>query len=206
MLMAWIMGCMITNGGAGGGVCCNPSRPRGARRLARLVSGTLPCRAVSGLSVSWRRPSQPRLACHCHCHLTARRLASSRYQRPRRSATHHPTIPPPHDTATPCHDTIRHAPADAPSTQGPFRLEPRTSNLEPRQHAGTPSCRPSISPPVCFPLAPAASGAACVCITPNAATRFRCASPMDPLSHTPTAPCLGRHPQPAAGRSFHAND
>jgi hypothetical protein len=192
------MGCMITNGGAGGGVCCNPSRPRGARRLARLASGTLPwpCRAVSH--------GQPRLACHCH--FTARRPASSRYQRSR-SAT--PTIPPSHHPTIPRRRVmiqsimLRLTP---PRCRGPS-----ASNLEPHQHAGTPSCHPSISPSVCFPLAPAASGAACVCITPNAATRFRCASPMDPLSHTPTAPCLGRHPPaccllPAAGRSFHAND
>jgi hypothetical protein len=146
------MGCMITNGGAGGGVCCNPSRPRGARRLARLArlaclarlarlaSGTLPwpCRAVSH--------GQPRLACHCH--FTARRPASSRYQRSR-SAT--PTIPPSHDTAAPCHDTINHAPADAPSMQGPFRLEPRTP----------PACRNALLPSFHLALRLLPSGPRC---------------------------------------------
>jgi hypothetical protein len=194
MRMAWIMGCMITNGG----VCCNPSRPRGARRLARrarlarlarLVSGTLPspCRAVSH--------GQPRLACHCH--FAARRPASSRYQRPHApppQPSHHSTIPRRHAMIQAI--MLRLTPLDAGA------LAPRTSNLEPRT---PPACRNALLPSVhlavrLLPSAPAASGAACVCITPNAATRFRRASPMDPLSHTPTSPCLGRQLHASLGR------
>jgi hypothetical protein len=138
MRMAWIMGCMITNGG----VCCNPSRPRGARRLARLarlhvwhVWYLVRCR---GRAVPCLSHGQPRLACHCHF------AGLISLPAPSRSAT--PTLPPFHDTAAPCHDTSNHAPADAPRRRGPS-----ASNLEPRT---PPACRNALrllpSGPRCF--------------------------------------------------------
>jgi hypothetical protein len=157
----------------------------------RPSSGSSGTSSTSGTSGIWYAavavPCRVCLMANPAWPVTVTSLASSRYQRPHApppQPSHHSTIPRRHVMIQAI--MLRLTPLDAGA------LPPRTSNLGPHQHAGTPS--------VCFPLAPAASGAACVCITPNAATRFRCASPMAPLSHTPTAPCLGRQLHASLGR------
>jgi hypothetical protein len=147
--------------------------------------------------IATKTPTPPGLSLHCPALISLRAPPSCR---PRPSATPmmqqscHPTIPPCHAMIQPM--MLRLTP---PLPLDAGALPPRTRN------APLPSRLPAPSGPLCFWLRPRLYHAQRSHTLP---LRFRCASPIDPLSQTPTvpAPCpvlLTSH-SPAC-RSIHAN-